>query len=92
LTPGELAASHVVDWEEVIAHELVNCIAEVVATGAALMFAQSQDGGVLRLQILDGGEKPKWYVRDADELNQILREVGALAASINRADVRPSET
>ena len=80
LTAEQLAASHAIEWGEVISHELVNCIAEVTASGAAILFAQSGDGGVLRVQIFDGDDRPKpWYLRDAEDLNSLLRQLARMA-------------
>lgn len=80
LSAAELAASHVIEWDEVIPDALISCIERVTAAGAALMFACSQDGGVFRVQILDGDDRPKWYVRDADDLNRLLRQLAQMAA------------
>lgn len=88
LTPGQLAASHVIEWDEVVSHELANCIAEVTRAGAAIMFACSSDGGVFRVQILDGDARPKWYLRDAEDLNRLLRQLAQMA----RGDVPGGES
>jgi hypothetical protein len=51
------------------------------------MFGLSQDGGVLRVQLYDGDDRPKWYVHDADDLNQLLRRLAELAHGDPPADV-----
>jgi hypothetical protein len=87
LSPGELAASHVIEWDVVIPDALTGCISSVLEAGAAIMFGLSQDGGVLRVQLYDGDDRPKWYVHDADDLNQLLRRLAELAHGDPPADV-----
>lgn len=79
VTEAELAASHCIEWDEVVSHELAHCIDTVTRAGAAIMFALSGDGGVLRVQLLDGDDRPKWYLHDADDLNRLLVELIHLA-------------
>jgi hypothetical protein len=76
----KVRAAGTVSWNEIPPEELHHFVCRIEACGAICGFARSQDGGVLVVTVVCGGEEWKIWPRSVaeclDGLHALLEEVG----------------
>jgi len=64
--------AHSCDWLAVDPAILQRCVAAVTASGGAIMFGRTSDGGAFSLVVLRGNEKIKEYPHTAEACHEML--------------------
>lgn len=77
----------VADWAQIDGELTVRAIASVAATGGALRFGYSRDGGAYALGIYSEGENHTEFSPDSEDMEDLLRELSEWAADL---DVLPA--
>ena len=67
--------TNVADWQQISAELLVRAIATVSASGGALRFGYSRDGGAYALGIYSDGERTTEFTPSAEEMEAILHDL-----------------
>lgn len=79
----------VADWASIDGQITVSAIAAVAATGGALRFGYSRDGGAYALGIYSEGENHTEFSPDTEDMEDLLRELSEWATDL---DVPPASS
>lgn len=74
--------SGAITWGDAEDSLLSSVIESVVEAGCLISFGRTSDGGAIVLSIVDDGEPTRFYMSAREELEQTLRDVYELAATL----------
>ena len=79
---GGGGSAHGVDWGDADPSLTNSLVYAATRRGMAVSFSATANGTGVSVTILDGGDRPKWYANDPEQLDQLLRSLVQLVAEL----------